>query len=70
MGEIFSIFSSDSEPEVIYVNETSSKETESDEDRKKAKRANLSGYSNINTSHKGYLEQLSDVPNRKTLLGE
>ncbi len=70
MGKIFSIFSSDSEPEVIYINESSSTEKESDEDRRKAKKANLSGYSNINTSHKGYLEQLPDIPNRKTLLGE
>ena len=70
MGKIFSIFSSDSEPEVIYINESSSTENESDEDRRKAKKANLSGYSNINTSHKGYLEQLPDVPTRKTLLGE
>ena len=70
MGKIFSIFSSDSEPEVIYINESSSTENESDEDRRKAKKANLSGYSNINTSHKGYLEQLPDIPNRKTLLGE
>ena len=70
MGKIFSVFSSDSEPEIIYLNETSSQEKEIDEDRKKAKKANLSGYSNINTSHKGYLEQLPDIPNRKTLLGE
>ena len=46
----------------------STKNQSTDEIRRRA--VNASGYSNINTSSKGVLEPVPELPKRKTLLGE
>ena len=47
---------------------TDIKNQNTDEIRRRA--VNASGYSNINTSNKGVLESVPELPARKTLLGE
>jgi hypothetical protein len=71
-GIVKSVFGGGSSEPQIIIQEAAPAEkniTENaDEIRRRA--VNASGYSNINTSTKGVLETIPELPKRKTLLGE
>lgn len=67
-GIVKSVLGISSEPQVIIRETTPTKEEDNSDEQRR--RANASEYSNINTSTKGVLETLPDLPKRKTLLGE
>ena len=67
MGGIFEILVPSKPKAPVIVQNNSQQEAL---EKERARKAQKSGYSNINTSYRGLMVENQELPKRKTLLGE
>ncbi|MBR7159294.1 MAG: hypothetical protein IKD08_06460 [Alphaproteobacteria bacterium] len=67
MGGVFEIFVPSKPKAPVVVEDNSAQEAE---EKERERRAQRSGYSNVNTSYRGLFAENQELPKRKTLLGE